>query len=214
MTIELALPGVVHLSFPNRKEMTLSLCRAQEHYEAADSRLRGKYFTWETFLDSFAADDGKIDYFSFWSGFNFPGIAFHSFLELFHHDLSRREKAVADAVAGVVDTRKPFYVIGTLEGATDTIRHEILHALYHVDEGYRREAVGLVLDMDHGVRRKVRDGLESLGYGENVIDDETQAYLGSGGEDELGRRFGMTDTDSRTQCPPFRALAERYLAAA
>lgn len=213
MKAELALPGVVHLSFPSRKEMTLSMCRAQEHYEAASDLLRGKYFSWETFLDSFADDDGKVDYFSFWSGFNFPGDAYQSFIDLFHHDLSRRERAVKAAVEAAADTRAPFYVIGTLDGATETIRHELLHALYHVNKGYRREAVSLVLDMDHRVRQKIHNGLTGLGYGENVIHDEIQAYLGSGGVDELNRRFGMTESDSLNQCPPFRDLAARHLAA-
>jgi hypothetical protein len=212
MKTAIILPKVVHLSFPNRKEMSLSLCRTQEHYEAADPRLREKYFSWEVFLDAFSDSEGKISYFSFWSGFNFPGQSYLAFLEKFGSDLSPREEFVRDAVLSAVDPSDPFYVIGTLEGAAGTILHESLHALYHVDPIYRRDAIGVVLEMDHTVREKIKDGLSVLGYGENVLHDEIQAYMGSGAEEELARRFGLTTLDCSTQCPPFKSLVSRHLA--
>lgn len=211
MDITVVLPGVVHLSFPNRKEMTLSLCRAQEFYEASDERLRGRHFTWEAFVDAFTDDEGKISYFSFWSGFNFPGTSYSKFLDAFKLDLSDRETRVMEAVTSSVDMNGSFYVIGTLAGAEDTFRHETLHALYHVDDAYRTEATGLVLNMDHGVRTRMREGLARLGYGDNVIYDEIQAYLGSGGTEELARRFGLTPSESAGQGAPFQELAGRFL---
>lgn len=191
--------------------MTLSLCRAQEFYEASQEKLRGKYFSWETFIDAFTDDGGAIGYFSFWSGFNFPGSTYSIFLETFQDDLSERERLVSEEVKKSVDTKAAYYVIGTLEGAVDTVQHEILHALYHVDASYRKEAVGLVLDMDHGVRTSMAKGLAQLGYGDNVTYDEIQAYLGSASHDELRLRFGLSEGDCSRQCPPFRTLALKFL---
>lgn len=206
-------PGVVHLSFPNRKELTLSLCRVQEFYEAANEQLRGKYFSWEAFVDAFSDNDGKISYFSFWSGFNFPGASYLAFLDAFRADLTDREKRVREEILRAVVGGSPFYVIGTLNGAEETLRHETLHALYHINDSYRMEAEGLVLGMDHEPRSRMREGLVILGYGDNVLRDEIQAYLGSGDEKELNQRFGFTPGECDSLCPPFRSLANRFLSA-
>lgn len=205
------LPGVAHLSFPNRKEMTLSLCRAQEYYEAASEALRGKYFSWESFLDSFVDSGGNVSYFSFWSGFNLPGETYLEFLTEFSSDLSRREMAVREAVIGVVDPSRAFYVIGTLDGAVGTLNHEMLHALFHVNDSYRDNALELVSKLNQGIDGKLRKGLSELGYGGNVMADEIQAYLGCGEPDELLRRFDLSLSDCETHCAPFRDLASGFL---
>ncbi len=191
--------------------MTLSLCRAQEFYEAAQDHIRGKYFSWEEFLDSFMDEAGLIKYFSFWSGFNFPGDTYLKFFELFQDDLSKRERKVRETVDGQVNTASPFYVIGTLNGAEDTIRHELLHALFHVCPEYKRRAENLVESMESPLKDNISRKLSAMGYGENVIADEIQAYCSSGSREELFTRFGITEGDEARICPPFRTLAEEFL---
>ncbi len=192
--------------------MTLSLCRAQEFYEAGQNHIRGRYFSWETFIDAFSDDDGKISYFSFWSGFNLPGQVYLNFLSTFRGDLSEREARVRNAVFGVVDSATPFYIIGTLEDSSDTLKHELLHALYHVNPEYRILADRLVDSVNADTRRKMENGLRAFGYGDNVLRDEIQAYLGSGTMAELQDRFHLNAFECETCGAGFRELAEQYLA--
>jgi len=173
--------------------------------------IRGNYFCWEAFIDAFADDSGRLDYFSFWSGFNFPGEAYINFLNTFSHDLTKREQAVKDAIFSEADLERPFYIVGALDGAVDTMRHELLHALYHIDESYRDRANELVESTSEDVRAKLRKGLQQLGYSEEVHADETQAYLATGSPEELGERFDLTIRECSDHTPRFRNLAEEFL---
>lgn len=212
VTVRFPVPGTIHASFPNKKEMTLTLCRVQEYYESSHDHIRGKHFTWIDFIDTFTDERGRLDYFSFWSGFNFPGSSYLRFLQDFEGDLSAREDAFRRCVLSATGGRGNFYVIGTLEGAEATIKHELLHALYCVDSGYRQSADALLADLDGRTKAAFSLRLEQLGYGPNVLNDEIQAYLGSGGKDELDQRFGLELGLYDRYGGPFRDLATKHLA--
>ena len=64
--------NILQFSFDSQKELTLTFFRIQEYYESALTNIVGKKFSVFDFLNGYLDDAGKIDYFSFWSGFNFP----------------------------------------------------------------------------------------------------------------------------------------------
>lgn len=204
-------PNVAQLFFPNRKELTITFCRAQEFYEAASDDIRGKHFTWETFLSTFADESGKLDYFSFWSGFNIPGEAFGRFLSHFGGELTSRETALRDAVFSTVDRSLPHYVIGAMEGAESTMRHEMAHALFHVSDSYRSGAIALVESLPLAIRTKMSEGLAKMGYSDGVHRDEMQAYLSTGEGGELQERFGLEDGETAAHRNDFSLLLAKHL---
>lgn len=184
----------------------MTMCRPQEFYESSHHEIKGKHFDWEKFLEVFSDDNGRLDYFSFWSGFNFPGKVFETFLKVFENNLSRRERHLAKEVFLRVDRSRPYYVIATLPNSEDTIRHELAHALFCVNEEYRKKAEELVCELPLEVRDKIEIGLSGLGYSEDVHVDEIQAYLSTGSPEELKKRFALEVTSTTAETPKFRKL--------
>ncbi len=199
------------LSFPNRRELTLTMCRPQEFYESDRPEIKGKYFDWEKFIESFSDESGRLEYFSFWSGFNFPGSAFEKFLEAFEGNLSSREGRLAREIFSKIDRTKPYYVIAALPNATDTIRHEMAHALFCVNLEYRNRVEELLPSISEDVLCKMETGLKKMGYSSAVHPDEIQAYLSTATASELKTRFDLTLAESEKECPPFRHALEDFL---
>ena len=101
--------GVILFSFKNRREMTLSFCRMQEYYESPNKRLFRKKFTMAEFLTETIKENGKIDYFSYWSGFNVPGNIVNDWWLLHGPDVSAEEQAIFNELQRhKIDFSKPF----------------------------------------------------------------------------------------------------------
>lgn len=204
-------PNVIQFAFPNRRELTMTMCRPQEFYESAHAEIRGKKFDWEKFLEVFSDIDGRFEYFSFWSGFNFPGRSFEDFLKTFGEDLSRRERHLAKEVFSKVDRTLPYYIIATLPDATTTIRHEMAHALFCVDQGYKEKSEEMVNLVPMEERGKIESGLSKMGYTKEVHVDEIQAYLSTATPEELKKRFDLCAEKSDQLVPPFREMLASVL---
>lgn len=189
----------------------MTMCRPQEFYESAHEEIRGKKFDWEKFIEIFSDEDGRLEYFSFWSGFNFPGTSFEKFLRLFDGDLSRRERHLAKEVFSRVDRTRPYYIIATLPSATETIRHELAHAFFSVNSEYRKSAEDLVGEVSSEIRDKIESGLSKMGYSSEVHVDETQAYLATGTSAELKKRFDLDPDEAKLATPRFGELLARFL---
>jgi len=205
-------PNVVQFSFPNRRELTMTMCRPQEFYESSNSEIKGKKFDWEKFLEVFSDDNGRLEYFSFWSGFNFPGNVFEKFLRVFENDLSRRERRLAKEVFARVNRGNPYYIIATLPSAEETIRHELAHALFCVDEEYKKSSEEGVFNLPLEIREKMESGLTALGYSSDVHVDEIQAYLSTGSPEELKKRFDLEWTKTSSVAEPFKNRLQQKLA--
>ena len=189
--------------FNKQKELALAFCRVQEYYEGLP-KVNGKYLTLEQFIDDYMEDDGKIDYFSYWTGFNIPGDVFHRWFETEMGDKTKWENAISDEVGKKLDLTKPFYVIGTRKGDSNVIDHEIAHALYFMNENYKKEMEELtyeyILDYPLQYARMTKE-LKNMGYGLNVIKDEVQAYMSTSKKKELVEDFGL---DYNTVLPMVR----------
>jgi hypothetical protein len=66
------------------------------------------------------------------------------------------------------------YVIGIYN--SQSIAHELLHAKYYMDEKYRTKIIAEWNDLPEKTRSHITIFLKKLGYGDNVIIDEYQAY--------------------------------------
>jgi hypothetical protein len=68
------------------------------------------------------------------------------------------------------------YIISFIKGDVHTKNHELQHAKYYCDEKYRQYVNGLWDNMDAKKRAYIVQFLEKLGYSNEVIVDEFQAY--------------------------------------
>jgi len=205
MKIKVYNKNIIYASFPDQKELTLTMCRPQEYYECDSSKLRNKVFTFEKLLDYYMDEDGYLQYFSIWSGFNIPSNVLEDFFSKF--DLSKREQKLYNVTRPYSD--KPYYFIATKKNDTDTIRHELVHAYYYLNPSYKQSANILVKHMRSDLRKALTAGLKEKGYANNVIVDEINAYMATSGTKYLRDEFELEV--SKKDVKPFEDLARAVL---
>ena len=194
----------------NNKELALTFCRVQEYYESDLPELNGKHFTFEEFINSQMDENGNIDYFSYWDGFNVPSNVLNSWLDGITSLTKWEDKLIAQLP---VFNDKPFYVIGALEKDKNTINHEIAHALYSLNTDYFTEMVNLNMEfMDQHKKdsAKLVKILKILGYGENVFSDEMQAYLSTDPKKNLVEDFQLDYDTLKPLIQKYRKVLRKY----
>jgi len=205
MKVKIYNQNIVQLIFKNQKELTLTLCRPQEFYECNSTKLRGKVFTFEQFIDHYTDEEGYLTYFSYWSGFNLPGEVLEEFYNLFTlTDREQKVKQITDKFKG-----KSYYVIAAKNGDSETLKHELVHAHYYLDPVYKQEANVLVKHMRPELRKQISSALKELGYSQNVMIDEINAYMSTSGNKYL--RDDLELDVSKNDIKPFEDLAKRIL---
>jgi hypothetical protein len=181
------------LEFNTQKELALAFCRVEEYYEG-QPKLNRNYVSFVDFIDFFMKDDGRIDYFNSWTGFNIPGNVFMEWAQKEMSDKTKWELELLNEVEKKLDLTSPFYVIGGNKGDMNVIDHEIAHALYFMDSLYKGEMEELNYHFYKNYRTqysKMVKELKKMGYGDNVIKDEVQAYMSTSKKKELVVRFGL-----------------------
>ena len=162
--------GIYVLRFKTQYELAATFLRVQEHYESP--RFHGRIFSLEQFMDWYAGRYGNFTYYQDWAGFNVPSTALQPFYAGRFDPLSAKEKALLRLFEGL---RERFYVIGIYEAdKDDSLTHELAHALFFMDDGYRKAVRKAMRGYDTGeLARKIADA----GYARPVIPDEIQAYI-------------------------------------
>jgi len=200
------------LEFNTQKELALAFCRVEEYYEG-NEKVNGKYLSLEQFIDAFTKDDGKLEYFNYWTGFNIPGNIFKEWFQMEMSDKTKWEIELGKEVSKKLDMSKPFYVIGGKKGDMNVIDHEIAHALYYMNEKYKSEMSNLTYDFYKTLRieySKMVGKLKRMGYGDNVIKDEVQAYMSTSGKKELVEKFGLDFDKIKGYRTLYRKVLSRY----
>lgn len=174
--------------FNTRYDLCMSFIRIQEFYESPNDSFRGKFFTLEDYIDWYSFQDGENGAFKYatqWSGFNIPGKFLQEWIKIYSIHRMR------DKEIELLDKLRPFskngydslYLIGACredESHKDTIEHELAHAMYTLDESYKNECERLLAEISIDVREKYIQILKKVGYADNVLNDEMQAYLSTG----------------------------------
>jgi hypothetical protein len=68
------------------------------------------------------------------------------------------------------------YIIAYVAGDIQTKKHELQHAKFYIDEKYRQSIYDKWTDMDKKTQNYIVSFLKKLGYSDEVIIDEFQAY--------------------------------------
>lgn len=168
--------GLIHVIYPDQKSLAMAFCRFQEHYE--NPKFRNQVFTLGQLREWYCQHRGAWTYYDDWNGFNFPSHILEPFKAGMFDPLSKAEVELFNALRYIPGK---FYVIGTHEGddSSDTLKHERLHALYYINVAYKREIDECLKYIFPAKLSPLRNHLRELGYHEDVIDDEVQAYLGA-----------------------------------
>jgi len=173
---------VIHFSADTQKELTTAFVRVSEFYESPYGEIHGKYFDLKEYKKLYAKDhEGRFTYYSDWTGFNIPSSSFKKFCELFSDSFTKKEQYVfneVEKIIGDVFTRKKYYLIGTYKGPSQrsTFEHEIAHSLYSLKRNYKKVCDETYKKIPEKTIEKIVLALKGLGYDEESLRDEIQAY--------------------------------------
>ena len=191
--------NILFFEFEEQKELSLTFFRVQEYYESQNDCLLNKSFSVFDFLNEMMCEDGYLDYFHIWGGFNVPGKVFNSWVSCIDtNHFTYMEHDLINNVWDNVNIHEDFYIIGAKKGDKITLHHELAHALYHLDLDYRMEMSVLTSQIKERYKKqykRMKKYLLKLGYNEKVIDDEIQAYLATEKKKDLIADFDI-DYDS------------------
>jgi len=179
--------GVFYVRFPQRPgllgevDLAFHFLRFQEHYESPG--FKGRVFSWAQYVAWYRQVRGYFSYPWDWAGYNFPGRMLEPFRSGAFDPLTRRERALLDALAQV---RPGDYVIGTLDQDAGALQHELAHACFELDPLYRERVLAALAGGDYS--RQAESLAEGEGYDPQVHLDEIQAHAVEGGELGPGAR--------------------------
>jgi hypothetical protein len=99
--------------------------------------------------------------------------------DIFKYDLRDKEITLLQEIRGlhIKTPQEKFYVIGTLKGQQRVLDHELAHAFWYLYSEYHRKMNILLQQMNRELKNIATSSLMNMGYCENMILDEIQAYL-------------------------------------
>lgn len=199
MKIKKITPQIFLFEARNQKELTLTFYRVQEFYESPLKELKSKHFSVYEFIKAQMKDNGHLDYFHTWVGFNFPDYVLTDWARIKTQSLGKEEYYLIDQIEKIAPKDKPYYILGSVQGAKNVVDHEIAHALYHVNLDYRTVMDVLIdklIAKDKDLYKKICKCILDE-YSKDVLHDELQAYLSTSSRGYLnGKRFGLELDDA------------------
>jgi len=178
-------PSIYHVTTQDLPTLGTMFCRMQEFYESPHQKYHGQIFDFEEFLKWYQQEYQK-NYLEEWEGYNLPSKVVSQFRmkmdEILRLDpasslvLSNPESWLIAKLSQIPEEK--YYVIGTKEGDTETFQHELAHAFYALDPRYQKD-VKIYLE-DSFIKKlisPVTSHLKSIGYCDQVLTDELNAYL-------------------------------------
>jgi hypothetical protein len=214
ITVSNPYPNCLLLEFEKKKDLTLTFFRVQEYYESNKEELHGEIFSVEKFIETMMDDDGNIDYFSYWDGFNIPSTVYEKWCYrkgIFN--TTKREEILDKIIRKNTDPSCNYYIIGCMKGETDTINHEIAHAMYNLNPEYKAATNNLTENFKHEFSElygNIKDSLISMGYNDSVLMDEVQAYISTSTPEELLVSLSLEYEKHRKLVDSYRDLFQIY----
>jgi hypothetical protein len=193
-SIKQVKPNIFAVVVKNDYDLAMLFCRVQEFYESPNPKFRGQNFSIWDFVKWYSSErNGSFTYPSDWAGFNIP-------FEVLEMCIQGTEKAespydvemqkIYNLIKGMKPATGRAYIIGVPDTKSDTFIHEVCHGLYYVEDEYRSIADSITGELKESVPAAYftfKRNLLSMGYTEDMVDDEIQAYLTTNWEN---KRFG------------------------
>jgi hypothetical protein len=87
---------------------------------------------------------------------------------------------ILSSVKDKIHLNKRYYLIGVDSFESSTMDHEIAHGLFYVNDDYKKKAFELVDNLPKRIMNGMSNVLLDMGYCEDVLIDEIQAYMSTG----------------------------------
>ena len=193
ITVSQPITGCILLKYKTVPDLARSFFRLAEYYEGSRYSKKDKQVTLVDFLDKWMDRNGDVDYFKFWDGFNITDQAFRLWVKS-ARPLSAAEQVTVDVIQQATKGMKKFCIIGVGSNNTDTLKHELFHAKYYLDAGFKSAVDQLLKDhaTDPAVKTIKKILMNKLDYA-NHVEEEIGAYLYTGAQLKLV--FGVDPKD-------------------
>jgi hypothetical protein len=176
MRIKEIYPNIYMVTAINQFYLNHSFQRIQEFYESSSSKFKNKLFKKEVFNKWFTKKYKK-DYYNFWEGFNIYRETIDSFNKIYKKEKLDDYEESLFSLLKTIPKKSRYCVIGVLEKDSGTVQHELIHGVFYLNDKYRQEVrdyfCSPFCDKLNGLRKKLSD----IGYGEEVMIDELNAYV-------------------------------------
>ena len=204
-------PKIFAVVIKDNKLRARVFMRYQEFYESDSDSFRGKGFKWKDFVNYYKTKT-KNEIFTYhedWAGYNIPCNSIESCIALIpdinFYDLIMF--SIVDTIRDIVGGNN-FYLIGVDQSTGEDphlIHHELAHGLWFISPQYKNKQLKNIEDLPENITEKMSQKLASMGYGDNVINDEIQAYLSTGIE------YPMTAIkEIKKAIIPFKSTFEQF----
>lgn len=200
--------GIILVESETQYDICSMFLRPQEFYESPYENIRGKYFSLEEYMDTYANDKGTFSYYTDWCGFNIPSDSLKMFVKMFAYSLSRKESFLLASLCTLISFQEDFYIIGVCKEKSnkETLDHEMAHAFWYFDKkGYRNKLASLNKKIPTYLVENAFNCLQSAGYDTNMLEDEYYAYLTTSSRKQILQIFGW---GAKTKIP--KAIREFF----
>jgi hypothetical protein len=179
------VPHVYLVNFRSQFELAMTFLRAQEFYESSNPSFKGHIFNIVDYMRWYASTlgKGKFSYSEDWGGFNLP----RQVLDKLYgndfqviEDFNAFDRQMVEIYEAVSKSDDNFVLIGVSHETSYLLPHELAHGLYATNEAYRKAMFDELQSTPLEVIGEMRKILGDMGYCEEVIMDEIQAYFSTG----------------------------------
>lgn len=178
-------PNVFAVIVKDKYDRAMLFCRAQEYYESPSPRFRGKNFSIWDYMKWYHDQNGNgFSYGNDWSGFNIPLKTIRECYNKLTKPETPYDKIMDQILAKLRSVSNDGYIIAAKNTNGETFKHEVCHAIYHTNKNYKKQMDALTNGLPKKYYNVFKSNLLQMGYAQKVIDDEIQAYLQYGYDDE------------------------------
>lgn len=205
-------PKIFLISCDNQYDLAMLFLRYQEYYESSNPKFRGKKFLIFDYMEWYSKNISKHKSFTYandWAGFNIPSFVLKRFFAThlvscpkdFLNNYDKYMCNIYDKCSSKYGDK--YYLIGANDNKT--IKHELSHAYFYLNEEYKNESEELVdFYLIESFIIKFIKHLKKMGYTKQVFIDEIVAYMSTGVPDYFNLNV---ETEDRK---PFIKLFNKY----
>lgn len=178
-TIKEVAKNVFAVIVPDGYHRAMLFCRTQEYYESPNEKFRGQSFNIFDYIEWYSRlNENSFSYPQDWSGFNIPYEIARDCIQVSPKE-TPYDEYMSDIIKKIEELKesKPAYILGVENLDNDTFQHEVCHGLYYTNKDYRESMDKITNKIPKRYWNKFKDNLLVMGYTNDVINDEIQAYL-------------------------------------
>jgi hypothetical protein len=186
-------PQIFAVAIKDKYQRTMLFCRYVEYNKSPYDEIRNKFFTWEKFMEMYRSDFDK-DLFTYpgdWEGFGIPSDSIKTAIKTFNKDKGPYDDIMSDIYSycnkTVNNPKTKWYIIGTDDYSSKIMDHEVAHALYSINDEYKKLCNDLISKIDRNDYQALKKKIKDMGYidDKETINDEIQASMSTELTNEL-----------------------------